>query len=53
MHSIIVVISIGGSVIAPTFNAEKFIAYAKVIKEVAKGSTVLVVTGGGRPRATT
>jgi uridylate kinase len=48
MYSMIVVISIGGSVIAPTLNAEKFIAYADVIKEVAKGNAVLVVTGGGK-----
>jgi len=47
----IAVISVGGSVIAPTLNAEKFIAHAEVIKEVAKGSTVLVVTGWkGRAR---
>jgi uridylate kinase len=42
----IVAISIGGSVIAPTLNAEKFVTYAKVIKEVAKGNTELIVTGG-------
>jgi len=40
-------------VIAPTFNAEKLITYAEVTKEVAKGNTELIVTGGGKPLATT
>jgi uridylate kinase len=53
MYSMIVVISIGGSVIAPTLNAEKFITYAEVVKEVAKGNTVLIVTGGGKLLVTT
>jgi uridylate kinase len=46
----IAVISIGGPVIAPTLIAEKFIAYAEVIKEVAEGNTVLIVTGGEAAR---
>jgi len=48
IYPMIVVISIGGSVIAPTLDAKKFIAYAEVIKEIAKSNTVLIVTGGGK-----
>ncbi|MGZ4903711.1 MAG: UMP kinase [Halobacteriota archaeon] len=43
-----VVISVGGSVIAPTLAQEKFLEYADVIRELAKEHTVLVVTGGGK-----
>jgi uridylate kinase len=43
-----VVISVGGSVIAPTLSQEKFVEYANVIKELTKENTVLVVTGGGK-----
>jgi uridylate kinase, putative len=43
-----VVISVGGSVIAPTLSQEKFVEYADVIKELTKENTVLVVTGGGK-----
>ena len=43
-----VVLSVGGSVIAPTLSQEKFLEYAKVIKELTKENTVLVVTGGGK-----
>jgi len=45
MHSIIVVISIGGSVTALTRNAEKFITYAEAIREIVKGNTAQIVTG--------
>ena len=48
IYPMIVVISIGGSVIAPTLDAKRFIAYAEVIKEIAKSNTVLIVTGGGK-----
>ena len=43
----IVVISIGGSVIAPKLDFERFEEYAEVIKEIAKERTVFVVVGGG------
>lgn len=43
-----VVISVGGSVIAPTLSQEKFLDYAEVIRELAKENIVLVVTGGGK-----
>jgi len=43
-----VVISVGGSVIAPTLSQEKFLEYAEVIKELAKENTLLIVTGGGK-----
>ncbi len=43
-----VVISVGGSVIAPTLAQENFLKYADVIRELAKEHTVLVVTGGGK-----
>jgi len=43
-----VVLSVGGSVIAPTLAPEKFLEYADVIRELAKEHTVLAVTGGGK-----
>lgn len=43
----IVVISIGGSVIAPKLNFERFKEYAGAIREIAKRHTVFVVVGGG------
>ena len=43
-----VVISVGGSVIAPTLSQEKFLEDAEVIKELAKDNTLLIVTGGGK-----
>ncbi len=43
-----VVLSVGGSVIAPTLAPEKFLEYADVIRELAREHTVLAVTGGGK-----
>lgn len=43
----IVVISIGGSIIAPKLDFERFEEYAEAIKEIAKEHTVFVVVGGG------
>ncbi len=43
-----VVISVGGSVIAPTLAQEQFLKYADVIRTLATEHTVLVVTGGGK-----
>jgi uridylate kinase len=43
-----VVISVGGSVIAPTLSQEKFLEYAEVIKELAQENTLFIVTGGGK-----
>ena len=42
------VISVGGSVIAPTLSQEKFLEYAEVIKELAQENTLFIVTGGGK-----
>ncbi|MGZ4926626.1 MAG: UMP kinase, partial [Halobacteriota archaeon] len=42
------VISVGGSVIAPTLSQEKFLEYAEVIKELAQANTLFIVTGGGK-----
>jgi len=44
----IIVVSVGGSVLARTLDAEKFRVYASVLKEIAKNNTLFVVTGGGR-----
>jgi len=52
MYSIIVILSIDGSVIAPTLNAEQFIVRVEAIREVAMGQFELIVTGG-EGRATT
>jgi len=43
-----VVISVGGSVIAPTLTQDTFLAYAAVVEDLAKENTVVVVTGGGK-----
>lgn len=43
----IVVISIGGSVIAPKLDSERFREYAGAIKEIAAQRMVFIVTGGG------
>ncbi|MDI6888152.1 MAG: UMP kinase [Methanocellales archaeon] len=43
----IVVISIGGSILAPKLDSRNFGKYAEAVKEVAKKHTVFVVTGGG------
>jgi len=43
----IVVISIGGSILAPKLDSKNFGGYAEAIKEVAEKHTVFVVTGGG------
>ena len=42
------VISVGGSVIAPTLSQEKFLEDAEVIKELAQENTLFIVTGGGK-----
>ncbi len=43
-----VVVSVGGSVIAPTLAREKFLEYADAVRTLAQEHTVLVVTGGGK-----
>jgi len=43
----IVVMSIGGSILAPTLDSRNFGKYAEAIKEIAKKHTVFVVAGGG------
>ncbi len=43
-----VVISVGGSVIAPTLAQDNFLKYADVIRKLAREHIVLVVTGGGK-----
>jgi len=43
----IVVISIGGSILAPKLDSKNFGRYAEAIREVAEKHTVFVVTGGG------
>ena len=44
----IIVVSVGGSVLASTLGAEKFKSYASALKEIAKNNTLFVVTGGGK-----
>lgn len=44
----IIVVSVGGSVLARTLDPEKFRGYAAVLKEIAKNNTLFVVTGGGK-----
>ena len=43
----IVVISIGGSVIAPKLDSKRFKEYAGAIKEIAAQHTVFIIVGGG------
>ena len=42
-----IVVSVGGSVLARTLVAEKFIGYASAIKEISRKGSVFIVTGGG------
>ncbi|VVB91570.1 Uridylate kinase [uncultured archaeon] len=44
----IIVVSVGGSVLAHELNQEKFREYASVLKEISKKNTLFVVTGGGK-----
>ncbi|KCZ71052.1 putative uridylate kinase [Candidatus Methanoperedens nitroreducens] len=44
----IVVISVGGSVLARALDPEKFKSYALALKEISKKNTLFVVTGGGQ-----
>ncbi len=44
----IIVVSVGGSVLARELNPEKFREYASVLKEISKKNPLFVVTGGGR-----
>lgn len=43
----LIVLSVGGSILAKDLKPESFLAYAAVLKELAKENTVAVVTGGG------
>jgi uridylate kinase len=43
----LVVLSVGGSILAKDLKPESFRAYAVALKELAKENTVVVVTGGG------
>jgi uridylate kinase len=43
-----IVVSVGGSILAPTLNPEKFKSYALVLKELSKKNSVYIVTGGGQ-----
>jgi uridylate kinase len=42
-----VVLSVGGSILAKDLKPESFLAYAAALKELSKENTVVVVTGGG------
>jgi uridylate kinase len=43
-----IVVSVGGSVLAHSLNADKFRGYASAIKEISKKNTIFIVTGGGQ-----
>lgn len=43
----IVVVSIGGSVLAPDLDSKKFAAYAEAVRKISRNHKVFVVTGGG------
>ncbi len=44
----IIVVSVGGSVLARVLSPEKFRNYAAAIKDISKKNTVFIVTGGGQ-----
>jgi uridylate kinase len=44
----IIVVSVGGSVLARALSPEKFRNYAAAIKDLSKKNTVYIVTGGGK-----
>lgn len=44
----IIVVSVGGSVLARTLSPERFRGYAAALIEISKKNTVFIVTGGGQ-----
>lgn len=43
----LIVLSVGGSILAKELKPDKFVAYADVLKELSKEHELIVVTGGG------
>ncbi|WP_292470128.1 UMP kinase [Methanolobus sp.] len=43
----LIILSVGGSILAKELKPDSFLGYAQALKELAKEHTVVVVTGGG------
>ena len=43
----LIVLSLGGSILAKDLDSDRFLKYAKVLRDISKKHTLLVVTGGG------
>ena len=43
----LIVLSLGGSILAKDLDSARFLKYAKVLREISKKHTLLVITGGG------
>ena len=43
----LVVLSVGGSILAKNLDSDSFVSYAKSLRELSEEHTVVVVTGGG------
>jgi uridylate kinase len=43
----LIVLSLGGSILAKDLNPDRFLKYAEVLRKLSKNHTIIVVTGGG------
>ena len=43
----LIVLSLGGSILAKNLDPDRFLKYADVLRKISKKHTLLVVTGGG------
>ena len=43
----LIVLSLGGSILAKNLDPDRFLKYAEVLRKISKKHTVIVVTGGG------
>ena len=43
----LIVLSLGGSILAKDLDPDRFLKYAEVLRHISKKHTIIVVTGGG------
>jgi len=43
----LIVLSLGGSILAKNLDPDRFLKYAEVLRNVSKNHTLIVITGGG------